>query len=62
MILNLSIYLLKVCSAILNDVYHCLFNDRDFMDTDMERTKHLISFLPSLLELADREVGEFITR
>ena len=35
---------------------------RDFMDSDMERTKHLISFLPALLSLADQEVEKFISK
>ena len=35
---------------------------RDFMDSDMQRTMKLISFLPALLSLVDREVAEFIAR
>ena len=32
------------------------------MDNDMQRTMKLISFLPALLSLVDREVAEFIAR
>ena len=35
---------------------------RDFMAKDMEKTKHLIAFLPALLTIVDPELEEFITR
>jgi hypothetical protein len=50
----------RAAYEIMNVLVH--HHIRDFMDTDMERTKHLISFLPALLSLLDVELENFISR
>ncbi len=38
-----------------------VFDDRDFLDADMHRTKVIISSISSLLALEDEELEHFIT-